>query len=434
MNNIDMELQTLTPLWTGGSDKKVDRIHETGLLGSLRWWYEALVRGLGGDVCDSVSSSCVLDAKKYTEGKNRGLTERELLRYAGLCDACQLFGATGWRRRFRLSINGGEHLFAKDKRINIVAPGGNRGWYFGAPLVATPNNPISGNIYPLCNHNVVNDVVVLLVLIDRWGGLGARTQHGHGVVRLTLKDKQGQPVVPNVDTFVNQFSGDQADDKGFPALRNMFFARLYLRDDVADTWWRSDTANLGRICKTESGRTSFLQFKDTEVEHDWRLDQGFSFPIAPAIKYKLRYGRTITVTDTKMKQPEEKPVPVLAELESDKKSKAFFGYTERDNRRAAMFNISNVYKDNGCWQFRLWGWMPQQNIPAGINRNRLLKELHDLVTVNESFWDEIFGVGIVNLKQTVWREMNSDLDTQTKQQTDASAFLRSLLQGEDTQP
>ncbi len=47
-----MELKTLTPLWTGGVEGKVDRIHETGLLGSMRWWYEVLVRGLGGEVCD----------------------------------------------------------------------------------------------------------------------------------------------------------------------------------------------------------------------------------------------------------------------------------------------------------------------------------------------------------------------------------------------
>lgn len=33
------------PLWTGGANGKAERIQITGLLGSLRWWYEALVRG-----------------------------------------------------------------------------------------------------------------------------------------------------------------------------------------------------------------------------------------------------------------------------------------------------------------------------------------------------------------------------------------------------
>lgn len=52
MTNLTMTLTTLTPLWTGGVDERCDRIYESGILGSLRWWYEAIVRGLGGEACD----------------------------------------------------------------------------------------------------------------------------------------------------------------------------------------------------------------------------------------------------------------------------------------------------------------------------------------------------------------------------------------------
>lgn len=46
-------LKTVTPLWTGGIDAgQYDRIHETGIIGSLRWWYEAILRGCGVRVCD----------------------------------------------------------------------------------------------------------------------------------------------------------------------------------------------------------------------------------------------------------------------------------------------------------------------------------------------------------------------------------------------
>ena len=41
---LNITLKTLTPLWTGGVNGKVDRIHETGIIGSLRWWYEAIMR------------------------------------------------------------------------------------------------------------------------------------------------------------------------------------------------------------------------------------------------------------------------------------------------------------------------------------------------------------------------------------------------------
>ncbi len=61
----DIRIKTLTPLWTGGVDGKADRIHETGLLGSLRWWYEAIVRGLGGTACDPSEGECRFKREKF---------------------------------------------------------------------------------------------------------------------------------------------------------------------------------------------------------------------------------------------------------------------------------------------------------------------------------------------------------------------------------
>ena len=40
---MEFKLRTLTPLWTGGVDQKPDRLHETRLMGSLRWWFEVFV-------------------------------------------------------------------------------------------------------------------------------------------------------------------------------------------------------------------------------------------------------------------------------------------------------------------------------------------------------------------------------------------------------
>lgn len=45
---MEITLLTLTPRWPGGVDQTCDRLHHTGLAGSLCWWYVALVRGLGG--------------------------------------------------------------------------------------------------------------------------------------------------------------------------------------------------------------------------------------------------------------------------------------------------------------------------------------------------------------------------------------------------
>jgi CRISPR-associated protein Cmr1 len=92
-DKMQITLKTLTPLWTGGVDQICDRLHETGLIGSLRWWYEALVRGLGGYACDPTSDArCEYDPKKPAPPEKQ------------LCPACYLFGATGWGRKFRLQV------------------------------------------------------------------------------------------------------------------------------------------------------------------------------------------------------------------------------------------------------------------------------------------------------------------------------------------
>jgi CRISPR-associated protein Cmr1 len=102
MDDLKITLKTLTPLWTGGVEGTCDRLHETGLIGSLRWWYEALVRGLGGQACDPTEHSCTFDEEKYR--KSKADDEHQRLRDAGVCNACQLFGCTGWARKFRLCV------------------------------------------------------------------------------------------------------------------------------------------------------------------------------------------------------------------------------------------------------------------------------------------------------------------------------------------
>jgi len=73
MTTLEMTLQTLTPLWTGGVDQTCDRLHETGLIGGLRWWYEALVRGLGGYACDPRSDDRCPDLGAWLAGRADGM-------------------------------------------------------------------------------------------------------------------------------------------------------------------------------------------------------------------------------------------------------------------------------------------------------------------------------------------------------------------------
>jgi len=84
MEPFVVKIKPLTPIWTGDANKKCKHLRETGILGSLRWWYEVVVRGLGGTACDPTDSNC-------NGEKNH-------------CGACELFGCSGWARKFKLEI------------------------------------------------------------------------------------------------------------------------------------------------------------------------------------------------------------------------------------------------------------------------------------------------------------------------------------------
>lgn len=88
------QLKALTDLWTGSVtlEEKNGRIKEktgperlitTGMLGSIRWWFEVLVRGLDGSACDPTGTKC---------------GDRDH------CVVCELFGCTGWARKFRFEV------------------------------------------------------------------------------------------------------------------------------------------------------------------------------------------------------------------------------------------------------------------------------------------------------------------------------------------
>lgn len=112
---MDVEVVTKTPIWTGGSDGKMHRIRETGIRGSLRWWYEIILRAVGAKTCEQMRQSRssgnirIFDERRYSESKSKKESSR--LEDACLCNMCQLFGATGWRSR-------SNHFWHNEKRSN----------------------------------------------------------------------------------------------------------------------------------------------------------------------------------------------------------------------------------------------------------------------------------------------------------------------------
>ncbi len=87
------KLTALTDLWTGDAQGKPDRVIATGLLGSIRWWFEVLVRGLGGSACDPT-----FDGNRCPDGR------KQPTNVGHHCVVCELFGCTGWARKFRFEV------------------------------------------------------------------------------------------------------------------------------------------------------------------------------------------------------------------------------------------------------------------------------------------------------------------------------------------
>ena len=139
-------LRALTDLWTGDLNGKSDRLITTGLLGSIRWWFEVLVRGLNGNACDPTDTKC--------EDRNH-------------CVVCELFGCTGWARKFRFEVldKNGNIREARNNAETKISPQIKKDEEFS--LRFTPLRPICVEEWTLLDAT--------LRLIAKYGAIGGKT-------------------------------------------------------------------------------------------------------------------------------------------------------------------------------------------------------------------------------------------------------------------
>lgn len=323
-------LNILTPIWTGGVCGKVDRIHETSILGSLRWWYELFVRGLGGKVCDPSKAECKYDHEKYCGSS--ATDERHRLHDAGLCDVCQVFGATGWRRRFRLVIDESQASDASIKHTvkvpacNYVDQKGKEHtptWWFRDPTQSStvPNTPKTGRItlqvqslHPNFDPAIIHG---LIQFCADWTAIGARAQMGFGVVQVDGERADTMALYVQLAACIGT-----ASYVDLPSLRNLFLARIRL-NGAADIETFNLKCNLRRL------------FTNRDLRH-------------------------------------------------------FIMGTVKDGRIAAKVKMSRPYADG---LIRVWGWIPEGAAvyPHGWNRDRVVDTIYQYLTPNYTLevWREL---------------------------------------------
>lgn len=360
-----IRLQLVTPLWTGGVDGTSDAARTTGMVGSLRWWHEAIQRAFGHHCCDP---------SNHVPGSPHRACDASAIP----CTSCQTYGATGLRRSWRIELSGGTP-FGFTKNLNVKPRGDqqNRGWYLGPGITGQ----VTFRIVALRRDADAGAVVLPLMLAAEWSGLGARTQIGYGVVR--CDDRLEVPHLPD--------SLDRWDSGDLPNLRDMFFAKI--RFDVARSdWWK---------------RVSGLAKLNGRVE-EW-VASG-SVPIAPAIKDWLRFGNS-----------DRSPIQGIPERHH---ADFLFGKVQGDDRVRSRLCISCAYPlVSPSWEFRVWGWLPR-NSPNGMNRDQVLSSLKDVLSGND--WQGRLGNQAQNIRSPVWREFDSERDTVARR-LDIREYLTGLL-------
>ena len=258
---MEITLKTLTPIWTGDIDKTSTLMIENGILGSIRWWAEAINRGFDYASCDPTNDNDRCPKKKNNNNK--------------YCFSCFVFGATDRRRLFRLQVEGSESLF--QQYIPIIPNKRNRGWYYpGSGLVGD----ITIKIIPL-NYIFKKEYVILPISIaSQWGAIGAKTQLGYGVNILNE--------IPNIK--INEYSNSDlkhnskmrknvSNQDQYPDLKEMFFAKISFNAKTPD-WWRQ----IDGIKNNHKLKKKDFENLEKWIEHN-------TIPLYPAIKNWLRYGK-----------------------------------------------------------------------------------------------------------------------------------------------
>lgn len=347
MKEYKLKLRTLTPLWTGDVDRNSPTLRETGVIGSLRWWYESLHRGLGHEVCEPVAGQgCRYDPE----------TKRQ-----SICEVCWLFGCTGWARRFRLSAIGAKTLplffVSNSKMVNLSGNwlsrvfGGrkdtrtdNQGrrqtvFQFDSSTLWSPELILT--FLPLHNEGNGDELALLaylLHIIVTYGGFGAKTQNGFGQVKILgwEGDWSANTVEQGRQLLGAAPRGASATGK-LPTLAH-FFSHTYALSHIHP--YDQDPRLIGQAPSS---------FRYTE----------FFIPCSFDIRYKSSAKHPFTGQGQNFGLR-----PFLSNRFGSRTANKLLGESRPrsdDDRAASRINVSHLYRDEGVWKLKVWG-----HVPAGL--------------------------------------------------------------------
>jgi len=357
-------LETLTPLWTGNVDRDSPTLHETSLIGSLRWWYEGLHRGLGSRVkgCSPVEGQgCQFDAEAYKRAKRQSAEAAMEAGLENVCPACRLFGCTGWARRFRVSATAMDTLplfFVSNRRMASLTGNwlirvfdghkdtrtdhqGHRQTSFSFNNHSLWSEELTLTFTPLHSYQTEEDkclLAYLLHLVITYGGLGAKVQNGFGQVKICRweGDWPDHAVERGRKTAQSMSSGSPSKDGAFNLAR--FFSYTYELPHIRP--YDREAVVIGQP-------PAHFRYSDHFI------------PCAFDIRYKSSSKNPFTGQGTNFGMR-----PFFRNHFGQRAANALLGESRPrrdDDRAGSRINVSHLYRDEGKWKLKIWG-----HVPAGL--------------------------------------------------------------------
>jgi len=297
----------------------------------------------------------------------------------------------------------------------------NRGWYLKRGLLL---NNLLGTFTVIREPSgvspdeVVQFLVLLLRIASDWGGFGARTQQGYGVVHIATEPGLDlTQALRAIERVQNRKDRQGPVGQDLPMLDEFFFAkiRFELTDDPKD----------------------FIEKRTTEVESpnelNWYVNNGL-LPLAPIVRYHLRQlirqhilyngksnaparWRLMGVLNSRYHLSDFGKVNAVLwqcskcgqqwnkdprrsrhqncggqikeqEWECENCHKKWYNWrnllkeTSGIERYKSLINISHAYTvQEEIYEFRIWGWIPQE-LPGNVQRNTVLAKLRQWLGVS----------------------------------------------------
>jgi len=260
------------------------------------------VRGLGGSACDPSEHTCSFDLKKYRESK--ATDESQRLRDAGLCDVCQVFGATGWRRRFGVEVHTVEGEIDPTEGMfpsGRIHPKGRDGYRVGGWFLRGGYHGILELEFTGDKNILWCEILPVLLFVEEWANQSWREFLMNRGDNSSLNFQQ-------CSGLVGRWWWEEQTSNGtyygiLPALTNMFFAKVRFHANSED-WWKqlreiqwieqraireNEATWTGNSQQHPSGPyripnpLPFARLERWVAHHN-------TFPIAPILRTLLRYG------------------------------------------------------------------------------------------------------------------------------------------------